>query len=940
MGGKKKSTTVGYKYYVGMSMVLCQGTIDKLINISVADRTAWEGYIQDGQLKIKKDSLFGGESREGGVSGIVDVYSGHDKHSRNNYLVSKISSIVPAYRYVAGLVFRHFYWGNNPYLKDVSFIVQRIHYQDARKTLQWYDEKAEIRSGRKSGDFALHFILDTSASMEGGRIKALKSAMRMAINNLATSMDLNYFKLDILITTYQGGTPQSKQFNNVSYADLEKICSFIDGLSIVGGENLEQVLSRSVSFFKNTLKVSMTRCCIFVSDGELEDVDKIKNTEIHAMINKTGIFSATNGQEVNIYCINVDNSNISLSAKIDNTPEDGLPVIKGTDSDLIYNTIMNSIDNLHSDMNPAHILRELVINQQTGFNSHLAQNIINEESFKQAADVFYQEKLGLSYLWNKQNKFEDLKKNIENTADCVLYQNAQTNQFEIKLIRNDYDIKTLPVFDESNIVKISDIKKNIMTEMINSVTVNFIDREADYNQGSITVRDDALITLAGRENNTTVSYDMVYNRSLATRLAMRDLASLSSDLATVTLTINLDGRMLNRGDVFVINMPQIGLDHTVMRITSVNYGTPKSNQVIVDCIRDVYSLPSTSIVDIQPQITVSHSNTIAKKTEYNIIMEAPYYELVYTYGQRAVDLSIEQEPEIGQIAASCSNVPSETILTEVITSIDGNFNNVNPESIVACELRFIEKPINKIDSSIQLDNAPPEGDYTWVIVDNEIMTIESFTDNTINVKRGCLDTIPEDHDKKSIMYFCGGILTIKAEEYHQSDVVDCRIITTTSTNALDPLSASGKVITMQGRALRPYPPANVTINGLYFPESLKNEKLELSWSSRNRKQQTSENIIGWYEGNVTPEEGIKYHLKLNYFGKDIVDEIINDTFYRYDLTGLLEGDLHIELYTIRDGIESMQKYTHTVRIGEVINIVFANDYNPPDNNNLIFAFEK
>lgn len=142
----------------------------------------------------------------------------------------------------------------------------------------------------------------------------------MVINNLATSMDLNYFNFDILITTYQGGTPQSKKFNKVSYADLKKICSFIAGLNIVDGENLEQVLSQSVSFL-NVLKVMMIRCCIFVIDGELANVDKIKNIEIHVMTNKIVIFSATNGQEVDIYCISVDNSNISLSAKIDNTPK-------------------------------------------------------------------------------------------------------------------------------------------------------------------------------------------------------------------------------------------------------------------------------------------------------------------------------------------------------------------------------------------------------------------------------------------------------------------------------------------------------------------------------------------------------------------------------------------------------------------------------------------
>ncbi|MWN91284.1 hypothetical protein GQ597_11295 [Gilliamella sp. Pra-s65] len=205
--------------------------------------------MQDGTLLINKPSLFGGDSREGGVSGAFDVYSGHDNHNRNSYLANKISQIVPAYRYVAGAVFKHFYWGNNPYLKDISVVVQRIHYQDAKKTPQWYNERSEIRIGDVLDNVAIHFILDTSASMSGSRINALKTAMKQAINRLETSMDLNSSRLDILITTYQGGSPQARLIRKVSKNDIPILLSFIDNLIIVGGENLETVLNASVSFF-------------------------------------------------------------------------------------------------------------------------------------------------------------------------------------------------------------------------------------------------------------------------------------------------------------------------------------------------------------------------------------------------------------------------------------------------------------------------------------------------------------------------------------------------------------------------------------------------------------------------------------------------------------------------------------------------------------------
>lgn len=933
MGGSKKKQTVGYKYYAGVSMVLCQGTIDKLTNISVADRTAWRGAVQDGQIAINKQGLFGGDKREGGVSGTVDVYSGHHQHNRNSYLASKLSAIVPAYRHVAGLVFRQFYWGNNPYMKDISAVVQRIHYQDSKKTRQWYDSKAEIKTENGSANTAIHFILDTSMSMSGGRIQALKSAMKRAIQNLSTSIDLMTLRLDILITTYQGGSPQTKLVRKVSQNDIVGLLSFIDNLKIVGGENLENVLSHSINFFKDTFNQTMNRCCIFVSDGELENADHIKNEEIHNMIDKKGQFNEQDEHDVKIFCINVDNTNKSLSSKIDNTPEDGIPVIKGTDSNIIYDTIMNAINNLNADMNPAHILRELVVNQQNGFNSSLIKNSINEDSFRQAADLFYREKLGLSYIWNDQSKFEDLKKNIENTANCVLYQNAKTNQFEIKVIRNDYHIEKLPLFDKTNIVKISDIKKNIITEMINSVTVNFIDRTNDYKQGSVTVRDDALILMAGRENNTTVTYDMVYNRSLASRLALRDLAALSSDLASVSLTLNLDGRMLNRGDVFVLDMPQLGLNKAVMRVTSLDYGTQKSNQVTVECMRDVFSLPSSTVVSNQPVIIPTTDINLAKPAEHYAIMECPYYELVYNYGQREVDFMIQDDKSIGQIAATIASPPEGTFHSELVTSLSNTFEN--PENIIDCEMRLIEHELDQVTSIITLNFNPPEQDYNWILIGNEILYVQSFSNNQLTVKRGCLDTLPEKHEKGSKVYFCGGQLSLKSDEYYQGDKVDCRIITNTSTDSLDPSLATGAMINIQGRAAKPYPPANVTINNFYFPDKLSTDQLYIKWSSRNRLQQTSGELIGWYESDITPESGVKYHVTIKLNKRIIVDQIIDVTTFELDVSEYLQGTLDIQISSIVDNIYCFTPFSHSIELYNDLIFKIHEEQSAIDKNNLL-----
>ena len=41
MGGRRKKQTVGYRYRIGMHLVLCQGPVDAVQEIQIGDRSAW-----------------------------------------------------------------------------------------------------------------------------------------------------------------------------------------------------------------------------------------------------------------------------------------------------------------------------------------------------------------------------------------------------------------------------------------------------------------------------------------------------------------------------------------------------------------------------------------------------------------------------------------------------------------------------------------------------------------------------------------------------------------------------------------------------------------------------------------------------------------------------------------------------------------------------------
>lgn len=153
MGGRRKKQTVGYRYRIGMHLVLCQGPVDAVQEIQIGDRTAWGDASRAplpsghglGRLSINKPTLFGGDQREGGVVGEVDVLSGDATQGRNDYLMSRLGAAIPAFRGVLSIVARKILFAaNNPYLKPWAVRVRRF-------TAGWHDEPwepwdAEVRA--------------------------------------------------------------------------------------------------------------------------------------------------------------------------------------------------------------------------------------------------------------------------------------------------------------------------------------------------------------------------------------------------------------------------------------------------------------------------------------------------------------------------------------------------------------------------------------------------------------------------------------------------------------------------------------------------------------------------------------------------------------------------------------------------------------------------
>lgn len=164
MGGSSGGQTKGYKYFLGMHFVFCHGPIDKFTKIEFDSKVAWTGNATGGTISLSAETLFGGEDREGGVSGDIDIQMGESTQLPNSYLVGQLGSYVPGFRGVVGAIFKKFYFGMTPYLKPPSFWGQRILIrQDGIP--QWYIDKAAVGQDMNAAHIIRECLTDTGWGM-------------------------------------------------------------------------------------------------------------------------------------------------------------------------------------------------------------------------------------------------------------------------------------------------------------------------------------------------------------------------------------------------------------------------------------------------------------------------------------------------------------------------------------------------------------------------------------------------------------------------------------------------------------------------------------------------------------------------------------------------------------------------------------------------------
>jgi hypothetical protein len=589
MGGKKKQT-VGYRYSFSLHMGLGRGPVNEIVEIRVGDLTAYEGPVdvsESGQLiLIDAPNLFGGDSKEGGVQGPCYVYNGSRTQTLQPAMGTPLGTLpsiaaslggdVPSFRGVTTLWYDGLVTSLNPYPKEWSFRVRRW---DAGwyNNEPWYPAKAPISMGAIEGNLAIYLALDVSGSMAGSRLANMKTAVNGFLDYLQTFVAS--VPMDIMIVAWSASNTSILR-RGCDAADIDDLQSFVGSLVAGGGTNFEQGVLDAETFFTGS-DPAATHSLVFVTDGEPSPVGSA-----------AAAAAITSGLGVSVYGFNIVLANTTYTEMLDNTADDGVPVVSGSDPDGLLSALRSVIRGNIVGMNPAHMLYEVNTNPEWGRG--MPAERLDENSYIAAANKLCAEGFGLCMPWFRQESLRDFTQVIINHIGAVQYVDRETGKLTLKLLRADYIYDDLPIFTpDSGLLDLDDDDTSSEETAFNEIVGKGFDpvRKEDiqqrlHNIASIQSQDGEIIS------NTT-DYRGIPTRELLIRVLGRDLRA-QVGLRRMTVTLDRRAWRLAPGMPFRVQCPSKGIADIVLRAGEIANGTLADGKIIIKAVQDVFTVPETT----------------------------------------------------------------------------------------------------------------------------------------------------------------------------------------------------------------------------------------------------------------------------------------------------------------------------------------------------------
>lgn len=244
-----------------------------------------------------------------------------------------------------------------------------------------------------------------------------------------------------------------------------------------------------------------------------------------------------------------------------------------------------------------------------------------------------------------------------------------------------------------------------------------------------------------------------------------------------------------------------------------------------------------------------------------------------------------------------------------------------------CPKASLTAAVAQLDTVLPIGNVQSVGPGDrWVgmaaLLGGEVVEVTQINSGNVHVKRGCADTVPASHATGTALWFFDGHVGTDNREY-AGGTVALKVLPKTSSTPTPIAYSPPQNLTFAYRFIRPYPPADVKINGTsVFTATLRltsSQQFDLTVATRNRVVQ-SDVLLGHTESSMAPETGQVTRVRLYSASTDALATTytFSGSAWSYDRDtagfdfGLSVGSGDFSAYAVidslRDGYASWQSY--------------------------------
>lgn len=274
------------------------------------------------------------------------------------------------------------------------------------------------------------------------------------------------------------------------------------------------------------------------------------------------------------------------------------------------------------DINPAEALHLILTDPWAGLG--ISTSDIDITALQAVGETLYNEDHGCSVLVTAETNGRELIKELLRQIDGLFYHDPETGKIKPVLIRQDYEVGTIPAYDEDEIISVDNFAKTSWDDVVSQTKIVYRQREAESDAVAISQDAATIAMLGNRIKSSTQTFPFLYNAVTANEIASRERSQLSVPLFRVTLRFNRVVFGLRPGAVFKFSWSDYNISNVVLRVQKFNLGAMLNGEIIVDCIQDRFALADVIYATPENSQWVPPPNSPTDVVTYEIV-EMPRY---------------------------------------------------------------------------------------------------------------------------------------------------------------------------------------------------------------------------------------------------------------------------------------------------------------------------